>query len=200
MSFGRPSAVDRVLRTICFHSRANFATVSSVRMIVALPILLLSVSETLAQKQEAKLIDRLLKPNTFLKNPAQTKQFKVPADTSAGKRFPFRDFSYPQKSWNKELPAPRALAPREFAARHFRAGDSAAAVSSRTRLTKTDTIISAPAFPGARVAPESEMVSPVQEFRGTRPFLVQGKSQKALWSQNRPLTIEQVRELLNKSK
>ena len=37
-------------------------------------------------------------------------------------------------------------------------------------------------------------------FAGNRPFLGQGKSQKALSAQDRPLTIEQVRELLNKNK
>ena len=40
----------------------------------------------------------------------------------------------------------------------------------------------------------------VRDFPGTRPFLVQGKSQKALSQQDKPLTIDQVRELLNKNK
>jgi len=37
-------------------------------------------------------------------------------------------------------------------------------------------------------------------FRGQRAFREQGKSQKSLDRQNPPLTIEQVRELLNKNK
>lgn len=176
------------------------ATFSAVRTIVALLTLWLGVSETLAQKQEPKLIDRLLKPNTSLKNPAQNKQFTVSGDPSAGKHFSSRDFYSPQKPLSRELPAARALTPAEFPTRHFRAGDSAAEVASRSRLTKTDTMISAPEFSGSRAARESEITSPAREFGGTRPFLAQGKSQKALWSQNKPLTIEQVRELLNKSK
>jgi hypothetical protein len=39
-----------------------------------------------------------------------------------------------------------------------------------------------------------------QSYSGNRPFLAQGKSQKALQRKNPPLTIEQVRELLNKDK
>jgi hypothetical protein len=39
-----------------------------------------------------------------------------------------------------------------------------------------------------------------RDFGGNRPFLGQGKSQKALHSQDRPLTIDEVRELLNKNK
>jgi hypothetical protein len=38
------------------------------------------------------------------------------------------------------------------------------------------------------------------DFAGNRPFLGQGKSQKALHAQDRPLTIDEVRELLNKNK
>jgi hypothetical protein len=38
------------------------------------------------------------------------------------------------------------------------------------------------------------------DFAGNRPFLEQGKSQKALSQQKPSLTIEEVRELLNKNK
>jgi len=41
---------------------------------------------------------------------------------------------------------------------------------------------------------------PGTPFAGSRRFLVQGKSQKALNARDTPLTIEQVRELLNKNK
>ena len=37
-------------------------------------------------------------------------------------------------------------------------------------------------------------------FTNSRAFLDKGKSQKALSQQSKPLTIEQVRELLNKNK
>ena len=46
----------------------------------------------------------------------------------------------------------------------------------------------------------TERTYPVSEFSGTRPFLVRGKSQKALSQQDRPLSIDEVRELLNKNK
>jgi hypothetical protein len=39
-----------------------------------------------------------------------------------------------------------------------------------------------------------------RDFASSRTFLDQGKSQKALSQQDKPLTIEQVRELLNKNK
>ena len=42
--------------------------------------------------------------------------------------------------------------------------------------------------------------TPVRDYAGTRTFLDKGKSQKILSAQSKPLTIEEVRELLNKSK
>lgn len=162
--------------------------------------LLISVSPAFAQKQETKLIDRLLRPNTALANPAQDKKFAAPRATSFDKRAPTRSFYSREKTLAKPFPDERALTPRQFAARHFRLGDSAANIATRTQLTKNDRIISTPAAPGIRSAPESTVSSPVREFADNRPFLGRGKSQKALETQNRPLTIEQVRELLNKSK
>ena len=53
---------------------------------------------------------------------------------------------------------------------------------------------------GTRVAPETNASALVREYADNRPFLGKGKSQKSLHAQDKPLTIEQVRELLNKSK
>jgi hypothetical protein len=178
----------------------NFGTFGDVRMLVALMTLLIGVGAASAQEQERKLIDRLLKPNTSLTNSAQGKKFVATGLVSFDKRVPGRTFYSPQKVSTKTLPSEQAFTPQQFAARHFRAGDSAANLSTRSRLTTNDKIISPPPAPGIRVAPESAASSPVREFPGSRPFLCRGKSQKSLQAHNTPLTIEQVRELLNKSK
>ena len=169
-------------------------------MLVALLTLLISVSPAVAQKQETKLIDRLLRPNTALSNSAQDKKFAAVGRASFNKRAPSRSFYSREKTLAKPFPGERAFTPQQFAARHFRMGDSSANIATRTELTKNDRMIRTPAAPGIRVAPESNASIPVREFAGTRPFLGRGKSQKALQAYNRPLTIEQVRELLNKSK
>jgi hypothetical protein len=51
-----------------------------------------------------------------------------------------------------------------------------------------------------RNASDSDKKNSVAAFSGNRPFLDKGKSQKALSQHDTPLTIEQVRELLNKNK
>ena len=145
-------------------------------------------------------MDRLLRPNIALSNSAQDKKFVAVGATSFDKRVPSRSFYSREKTLTKPFPGERTFTPKQFAARHFRAGDTAANIATRTELTKNDRMFSTPAAPGIRVAPESTASAPVREYADNRPFLGRGKSQKALQAQNRPLTIEQVRELLNKSK
>ena len=53
---------------------------------------------------------------------------------------------------------------------------------------------------GVRDAPQAGKKIASRAYAGTRPFLDEGKSQKSLNQQNAPLTIDQVRELLNKNK
>ncbi len=170
-------------------------------MIVAIGTLFIGISAAFAQDQERKLIDRVLKPDTSLENSAQNKKFTGGSSASFDKSVRTRSYYSPAKTVPKAFPDERVFTPRQFAARHFRAGDSAANISARSQLTKTDTVIPpTTATAGTRVAPESSVTTPVREFAGNRPFLDRGKSQKSLQAQNKPLTIEQVRELLNKSK
>ncbi len=172
-------------------------------MFVVIGILFVGVTTSLAQNQEHKLIDRLLRPDTALVNPAQNKKFAGTRPASFDKPVSLRSFYSPKQTAPKTFSEERMFTPRQFAARHFRAGDSTANVSARSQLKNTDTMIATPAAnAGTRVAPESttSRTTPVRDYAGIRPFLDQGKSQKSLSAQNKQLTIEQVRELLNKSK
>ncbi|MBA2744260.1 MAG: hypothetical protein H0U43_08155, partial [Chthoniobacterales bacterium] len=56
-------------------------------------------------------------------------------------------------------------------------------------------------YSGVRPAFDAQKAVATSEFDDARrPFLVQGKSQKSLSAKDEPLTLEQVRELLNKNK
>ncbi|MEN3370915.1 MAG: hypothetical protein V7609_3058 [Verrucomicrobiota bacterium] len=167
--------------------------------IVALLTLFAGVFAVSAQEQETKLVDRLLKPNTSLANPSQDKKF-VAKGMSVDKSVRARRFYSQEKLLTKTFSGERAFTPKQFAARHFRSGDSAANLSTRSQLTKSDTVIPSPAAPVTRTAPDNGSTVAVAEFASNRPFLARGKSQKALNMPNPPLTIDQVRELLNKSK
>jgi hypothetical protein len=171
-----------------------------VRTLVAIGTLFIG-SIAFGQDQERRLMDRLLKPDTTLANSAQNKKFADKSGASFDKPAHVSSFYSPQKPIAKNFPEERSFNPRQFAARHFRAGDSPAYISSRSQFLKNDTMLAIPAATaGTRVAPESNATASTLAYSGNRPFLDQGKSQKALHAQDKPLTIEQVRELLNKSK
>ena len=169
-------------------------------MSVAVLSLFIGAYAAVAQEQESKLVDRLLKPNTSLANPAQNKKFVAVGAGTFDKRVPARSFYSREQTVTKTFAGEQSFTPRQFAARHFRAGDSAANLLTRSQLRTTDKMIATAPAPGTRVAAESSASTAVREFAGNRPFLDRGKSQKALAAYNAPLTIEQVRELLNKSK
>jgi hypothetical protein len=170
-------------------------------MIVAIGTLSIGITTALAQEQERKLIDRILKPDTSFANPAQNKKFSGGKIAALDRPARTRAFYSPEKTVARTYPEQSAFTPRQFAARHFRAGDSTAHISARSQLKKNDVLIpTSSVTAGARVAPESSATTPVREYASTKPFLGKGKSQKSLQAQNKPLTIDQVRELLNKSK
>lgn len=154
-----------------------------------------------AQEQEGKLIDRLLRPNLALENSAQNKKFESNRTTIIDKPALTRSFPVVQTAPTKSWTGDRALNPNKLSSRQFRAGDSTANISTRSELARTDQVVATPAATaGKQVAPESGKSTAVRDYPGVRPFLGTGKSEKALQTQNKPLTIEQVRELLNKGK
>ena len=170
-------------------------------MIVAIGTLLISISTALAQEQEHRLMDRLLKPEASLANPAQNKKFTGERTASFDKPAQTKSFYSSAKPIVKtSTDTERTFTPQQFAARHFRAGDSSAYIAARSGLKNDTVFATSAAQAGTRVAPESNQTNPVREYAGNRPFLDKGKSAKSLQAQNKPLTIEQVRELLNKSK
>ncbi len=198
------SSVDRGRRSteskFPLQARGSFGTFENVRVVFAIATVCLAAASALAQEQEARLVDRLLRPNLALENSAQKKTFADNRTTVFDKSARTQSFPVVQIGAIKAWTGNRALSPRQFAGHHFRAGGSAANISTRSQLTNNSVIATPAANAGTRVAPESSETVAAREYAGVRPFLGTGKSQKALQAQNKPLTIEQVRELLNKSK
>ncbi|MEP7015333.1 MAG: hypothetical protein ABI925_07835 [Verrucomicrobiota bacterium] len=152
-----------------------------------------------AQDQEGKLIDRLLRPNTELKNNAQDKKFLADR-TSIHKQANVRTFYAEKKSRSKEFAGARDFSPWEFNARSFHGGKRAANSSSRTEIVNSDRNYSGRKLNDLRSAHLANRIASNRKFSGERPFLGKGKSQKALSQHDTPLSIDEVRELLNKNK
>jgi hypothetical protein len=162
-------------------------------------VIFVALSCAQAQDQESKLVDRLLRPDTTLKNSAQNKQF-IADRASINKKATVGTFYLQKKSKSKSFTGTRDFSARQFSSQSFDGTRSASGISSQQSIgnsrpayaTSTARALGDASQSGKKVASGS--------FAGNRPFLEQGKSQKSLNRQNAPLTIEQVRELLNKNK
>lgn len=146
-----------------------------------------------AQEQEHKLVDRLLSPNTKLANSDQNKKFtgglEAPTRSAATK-----SFYVSEKNLSKTFVANRSAPTTSFRTRNYstKAATVPTLPSARSYQTKQARNVSPSAYSTKKYT--------TRDFAGNRPFLEKGKSQKALHAQDRPLTIDEVRELLNKNK
>ena len=185
---------------ICFTNASQFRQPRRVRRSLAVCVLLLAVlSRVHGQEQERKLVDRLLRPDMDLKNEAQHKKF-IADGTSINKRATVGTFYDQKKSNQKRFSATRQFSTQQFDAQPFQSGRSAFNTSSQQAIGNSRSPYSNQTARGTRDAPQSDKKVAVRAYAENRPFLDEGKSQKSLNRQNAPLTIDQVRELLNKNK
>lgn len=167
------------------------------RRCLALCLLLAAGASVRAQDQEQKLVDRLLKPDTSLQNSAQNKKFSADR-TSVDKRASVSTFYIQPGPKPKAFAGPHPLSTREFNSKP--AYRAASAIPSKRSPMSAGRTYSATASTDVRSVHDANKTVETRNNPTNRPFLVQGKSQKALDQQKPTLTIEQVRELLNKNK
>jgi hypothetical protein len=151
-----------------------------------------------AQNQEGKLVERLLRPDTTLQNRAQNK--KMPASTAViDSRGTVGTFYVQPKSKEKSFAGTRDFSTRALTPQSFHGRDRTN-VSSPNHVVNTQTTYPTSSEPELPSAHDSGKSIAGRRFANQQTFLDQGKSQKALNRENPPLTVEQVRELLNKNK
>jgi hypothetical protein len=162
-------------------------------------LLLVAPSCLRAQDQERKLIDRLLRPDMTLQSREQKKKF-IADGTSINKKANVGSFYVDKKSNSKTFSGTRDFSTQQFSSRSFHGSRSAYMNSSQQAAGNSRLAYPTQPAPGTRDAPQSGKKVASRAYAENRPFLDQGKSQKSLNRQNAPLTIDQVRELLNKNK
>ena len=168
------------------------------RSVVPFLLLLIAFSFARAQDQESKLVERLLKPDMTLQNTAQNKKF-IADGASINKKATVGTFYFQEKSNSKSFSNPREFSARQFNSEAFQGTRAASGISSQQPIGNSQLSYSTRTA-RVRDAHDVDKAATSRAFAENRPFLDQGKSQKALNRKNAPLTIEQVRELLNKNK
>ena len=135
-----------------------------------------------------------------LQNDAQNKKFTGDGLAPINKRANVGSFYVHQKPRAKTFSGTRDVATSQFYSKTYHAGRSAHEVASQQTTANSRFVYANQTARGVRDAPQSGKKVSSRAYAGTRPFLDEGKSQKSLNQQNAPLTIDQVRELLNKNK
>jgi hypothetical protein len=146
-----------------------------------------------AQDQERKLVDRLLEPNARMENSAQNKQF-TGADAVTAKSASTRSFYVSNTKLTKTFAGTREARTRSYSTAQVATQPANLPASQRTRTFATADVR------GISTDREQSRKYGIRQFAGNRPYLEQGKSQKALHQQDHPLSIDDIRELLNKNK
>jgi hypothetical protein len=196
-----PDAAARHPYQICFTSEHSIRQPRVVQRLFAVWMFVTAALCCVqAQDQEKKLVDRLLKPDMTLRNDAQNKKFTGDGSASINKRANIGTFYVHQKPHTKNFAGTRDFSTTQFYSQTYRGGRTAYEVSAQQSLANSKATYASQTAHGVRDASQSGKKVASGAYAGNRPFLDEGKSQKSLNRQNQPLTIEQVRELLNKNK
>jgi len=134
-----------------------------------------------------------------LQSSEQKKKF-IADRTSMNKKAMVDTFYVEKKSKSKTFLGTRELSTQQFNSKTFHSSRSAFQNSSRQAMGDSRLAYPTQSAHGPRDASQSDKKVASRAYAENRPFLDQGKSQKSLNRQNAPLTIDQVRELLNKNK
>ena len=151
-----------------------------------------------AQDQENKLVDRLLRPDMTLANPAQNKKFTGTGGTPVDKEFVAKSFYAGDERPTKSSSAAKDFSAKGFETKKFTRAEKAVRANAVMPSAKAEFVTKKSSL--IRTASDQDKVAKTREYAESRPFLAQGTRQKILSQENKPLTIEEVRELLNKSK
>lgn len=168
------------------------------RVLLIFFCLIVSGAFAFAQEQEGKLLDRLLKPNTSLGNSAQNKRFSGNGYTT--RKASSSPYVFTDQTRTRKYASTREVDTGSYLAHPFAKQNVGADISSRSGFAGRTTAYETKA---AQVAPhvsDRDRSVATSDYSQNHAFLARGKSQKALSAQSHPLTVDEVRELLNRNK
>ncbi len=170
-----------------------------VRWLLAALCLTITAPLLRAQTQERTLEDRLLRPNMTLANPAQNKKFVAVEGTSIDKKFSAKNFTFRDSHSTKAFADTRDFSAKSFSGKNFERTRAAQDAKKNADAAFAQTEFSTHKSALIRESSAQHKSANTRTYADNRPFLAKGSRQKILDQQNavKPLTIDQVRELLN---
>ena len=153
-----------------------------------------------AQEQERKLADRLLRPNMTLVNSAQDKKFAGADVTPVSKKFVTKSFSTVDERTFKSFSSEKDFSAKGLKMEKFARAEQTPNTQAKTKMGSADAEFVTRMSSQAQTASDEGKVAATRDYTDGRPFIGKGTRQKILSQEDKPLTIDEVRELLNKSK
>jgi hypothetical protein len=153
-----------------------------------------------AQIQERKMADRLLEPDMTLANSAQDKKFVAVGGTSVDKKFEANSFSGGHEANTKSFGGSKSFLSRIFGTNKYARAEAAANAKSNAEIAYAHNQFTTHESSLVRQSSDSDKHSKAKDYPDQRPFLAKGTRQEILSQQDKPLTIDEVRELLNRNK
>ncbi len=153
-----------------------------------------------AQEEKDRLVNRLLRPDLSLENSQQNKKFVAAGNASIDRKFEVKtNFGTGKRSTKSFIGIPDVLA-GVFGTKKF--PRARAAVVARAAISAKPTGAQTPAVtkksPLVGESSQAHKVAGTRDYPDNRPFLGRGTRQEILSQLNHPLTIEEVRQLLNR--
>ena len=146
------------------------------------------------------MVDRLLEPDMTLANSAQDKKFVAVGGTSADKKFEANSFSGSHEATTKSFGESKSFLSKIFGTNKYARAEASANAKTNAEMAYANSQVTTHESSLVRQSSDSEKHSKVKDYPDQRPFLGKGTRQEILSQQDKPLTIDEVRELLNKYK
>jgi hypothetical protein len=153
-----------------------------------------------AQIQERKMMDRLMEPDMTLANSAQNKRFVAVEGTSIDKKFETNSFSGAHEATIKSFGGTKGFLSKIFGTNNYARAEAAANAKTNAAMAYANAQFPTHESSLVRQSSYSDKQSKVKDYPDKRPFLAKGTRQEILSQQDKPLTIDEVRELLNRNK
>jgi hypothetical protein len=153
-----------------------------------------------AQEQERKLADRLLRPTMTLVNSAQDKKFAGADVTAVNKKFVAKSFSIVDERTVRSFSNEKDFSAKRFETEKFARTEQTPRTQAQAKMASANAEFITRKSSLVQAASDEGKVAATRGYTDGRPFIGKGTRQKILSQEDKPLTIDEVRELLNKGK
>ena len=135
-----------------------------------------------------------------LVNSAQDKKFAGAEVTPVDKKFVAKSFSTVEVRTVKSFSSDKNFSAKRFGTEKFTRAEQTSNAQPKAKMAAANAEFITRKSVLFQTASDEVKVAATRDYTDARPFIGKGTRQKILSQEDKPLTIDEVRELLNKSK